>query len=318
MNIPAYVPPNWADLPVDLLVLIAERLPAPDYFRFRAVCTSWASASRCSLHLAPRFPWLMLTRSSDHILSFFSFTDNKFFHIPGPFQIEQNYCIGPGDCWLVLTRSFRSAEIYVLNPLTGSQFQLPSFSSLPEVRSPYQKVILSAKHSAADSFIAVVSYGSFNQHLAIARPGDEKWFTISTNLSDTGEIADFVFHKGKIMAISRYGKFNIFDVARLSVEASMTVETKSCDSIIDDIYMVSTPPGDLLMVRGAARFRILKFQPEGELCWTELNDLGDSSLFLGRHHSMLLSAKEIPGIQRNCIYFARRRMTQLEETINDV
>ena len=73
---PATSESSWAWLRVELIGSIVERLPISDYFRLRAVCTTWASALAVGCYLPSRshFPWLMLSHAP---YSFLSLPDNR-------------------------------------------------------------------------------------------------------------------------------------------------------------------------------------------------------------------------------------------------
>jgi len=147
---PATSESSWAWLPGELVGSIAERLPNDDYFRFGAVCTSWASAPAVGGYLPPRchFPWLMLSHDP---YPFLSFPDNRSYHFPT--EMWGTKCLGSQDGWLISLHGF--SQSCLLNPITRSKINMPPFSPNIHIRNV---ILLSSIPSATvgSSFLIVV------------------------------------------------------------------------------------------------------------------------------------------------------------------
>ncbi|KAJ3674614.1 hypothetical protein LUZ60_005230 [Juncus effusus] len=131
---------SWSDLPPDLLTAILSRLPLPDRFRFSSVCSSWLSASISSPFSpsSPQSPWLLLPHNPmvcpSSVSRFFSVCENKTYKIEqkeGPVSISDCLCIGSSNGWLIVADL--CSELHLINPITGSQIDLPSVVSFPFV-----------------------------------------------------------------------------------------------------------------------------------------------------------------------------------------
>lgn len=118
---------DWAQLPPELLHEIAStRLSElPDYTRFRAVCSSWWSATSKSIHLCPQqLPWLLL--SSNTFPLFFSMSEQRIYDLSlldsQMEEIEEIYPSSHGQ----YTISFKShGSLWLLNPSSHASVEIP-------------------------------------------------------------------------------------------------------------------------------------------------------------------------------------------------
>ncbi|KAL3828897.1 hypothetical protein ACJIZ3_017699 [Penstemon smallii] len=167
---------EWATLPTDILVLIAERIDFfEDFVNFCVVCKSWqliTSILGKGRTLPPRFPWVMLTDiaeqnypivtedmdSLDMLVKeveknefiegmynrrFYSFSTSKTYEFELP-EATRRKCLGVSYGWL-LTVDY-DLQINILHPFTRQQIGMPpllSFMDQPECDENFklQKVV---------------------------------------------------------------------------------------------------------------------------------------------------------------------------------
>ncbi|KAJ3687856.1 hypothetical protein LUZ61_017020 [Rhynchospora tenuis] len=126
---------DWAYLPPEIVELISVNVKyIVDYVRFRAVCSTWRSASRPKpLHLPPQLPWLMLpyeaeTRTDNGGIRFFyDAWESKMREIHLP-ETRIMTCCASYRGWLLLVL-YKGRKVSLLNPLTRCEIELPPFSA---------------------------------------------------------------------------------------------------------------------------------------------------------------------------------------------
>ncbi|KAJ6804271.1 putative F-box protein [Iris pallida] len=317
---------DWAGLPDELVGAIAERLSIPDRIRFRAVCTSWASAAAAADHPpspSRHPPWLMLDDRrafGPPQLSFASAGDGRSYRLPGA---RARACVGSRDGRLVLLDSSTS-DASLVNPVTGARASLPSFRTLPWSKAFFdvRKVALSSAAAGGDAgegFVALsVVYSLSSCHLAFARAGDEEWTPLDFLPPPPPQrIEDVAYHDGKFFVVFTRGRVQTFDLAGASPAASRLYGTCALDASCQVHLVSSSCNNDLLQVRRekevltgrTTRLQVMKFVPDSDSGWVEIKDLGDQSLFLDDKHSVSLraddsSAAAAAPVRKNCIYFA--------------
>lgn len=238
--------PNWINLPPELLPTILKFLRIVDNIRFGAVCTYWYSAAACSTHPpASQPPFLLLagnkTGKSD-IFQLFDLSIKRFYKIRIP-QLRDRLCIGSSEGKLIYADN--RAELQVLDPITGSRFDLPSITTLPEVGDhpeldtdgnftgylfngygsvPQRKVEVCPASYFNNAFYwkviicprssAIVVLFQISSHVALCLPGDQTWTIVQPEpLSDKygpylhlqQKFLDAVFYKDAIYIISGMG-----------------------------------------------------------------------------------------------------------------
>ncbi|XP_025825398.1 uncharacterized protein LOC112900819 [Panicum hallii] len=110
------MPSGWADLPDDLLDIVAKRTPGiKDYVRLRAVCKSWRS------FLLPKStpPWVMLPydpSSESCTRAFLDVSDGTVYELELP-ETRGKRCCGSSPGWLVLERW---PDVWLLNLANAS------------------------------------------------------------------------------------------------------------------------------------------------------------------------------------------------------
>ncbi|KAJ1689592.1 hypothetical protein LUZ63_013747 [Rhynchospora breviuscula] len=131
---------DWAYLPPEIVELISKKVKSiTDYVWFRAVCSTWRSASLPNpSHLPPQLPWLMLpyeprpdqtnpNEKDNGIRLLYDLWEGKMRRLHLPETIDM-MCCASYHGWLLLV-SFKNREVFLLNPLSRDRIQLPSFSA---------------------------------------------------------------------------------------------------------------------------------------------------------------------------------------------
>ncbi|KAJ6818609.1 putative F-box protein [Iris pallida] len=318
--------PDWSSLPNELLGSIVSRLPMPDHARARAVCASWASAD-CPPS-AFHFPWLMLDDDDGAFDSFLSLSDARSYRFRGTRTATQRAaCVGSRDGCLVIVEAADTApplssSSYLFNPVTGAQTSLPSFCTLPWSKTFFdvRKIVVSSSSSADEEFVAVALVYSLSCcHLAFARPGDEHWTPLDFSCPPSQRIEDIAHHDRKLFVLFTRGRVQAFDLdAAASQEEAASRLYMTCAAAVDvapprvhrHVRLVSSPGGLLrvesekeVLTGATTKLSVAKFDAESDCGWTEIKDLGDRSLFLDDKCSLSLSAGDVAGVRKNCVYF---------------
>ncbi|XP_042478809.1 uncharacterized protein LOC122059841 [Macadamia integrifolia] len=140
-------PSQWSELPVDLVLMIGERLSLyADYVRFRSVCGSWYSALPKTLrphhqHDDQYFPFLLLPAceddddndddSSSCSVGLLSIAENsKIYHLRGlPIkEFRTMHYVGSSHGWVV-TVDEATPSMYLIDPFSRTQLSLPPIST---------------------------------------------------------------------------------------------------------------------------------------------------------------------------------------------
>ncbi|XP_042420646.1 F-box protein At2g05970-like [Zingiber officinale] len=336
---------RWVDLSLDLFSLIFSKLSLPQLLRSAAVCVSWSAAAHEVRTRSRRFefrgqgPWLMFGGGPDRDSSaatFYTLDEGREYTIPLPdAPISRRFLLGSAHGW-VITYDTSLGLFQLLNPITGSQIDLPSVVSnhldiihdndersnirtrrqFPLIESlietPPFKAILSADPSLEDDY-TVVFIHYFIPSICFTRSGYESWF----QLNDVNQFQDILFHKGKLYATTISGSVQVcvIDDARLrrgELPTFTPVIPPDPDHCHFD-YLAETPRGDLLNIqRKLGRHdltvfvEVYRLQLEEEILsrrTEQVKDLGELIIFLGSNHPLCLSASDFPHLRPNSIYF---------------
>lgn len=290
----------WLKLPDDLLELIVGRLDLVSYLRLRVVCRSWLSILMNKHNLlANEFPWLMVESSGTY--SFRRLMGHQVHHLNLP-QIQDNFCLGYSEGWLIMVNSkVKCSKVCLIHPFSRSQIWLP--------RVPWGwkfcKATLSSDPAAADPIVMVIGYGKTT--LAFCRPGDRTWTTCYHQVGVGQVIDDVIFFQGKFYAFSKHGTIIVSDFTpRPNVTLLQLGEPPRLRPSYKRYLIESC--GHLLLV--AYRhyfaekyiFEVLRLDMH-ELHWTRMESLGDCTLFLSPASSLSVSVPGHLKYPRNCIYY---------------
>jgi hypothetical protein len=273
-------------LPEDVLPTILAALEVPDLLRAGCVCSSWRRACDSLRHerelgarIRPQTPCLLYTNASsgDSAAGLYSLAEEKPYTLalPDP-PIRSCYLIGSAYGWIVTVD--RRSELHLLNPITGDQIDLPSATTIEQVRplrdchgavrlyeyswstatltegsTPsvfrlhklrdyvFQKAFLSSDPSTG-AYTVVLIHNPYWQ-LSFARAGDDHW----TWLPDGVMYADCVFKDdGLLYAMRVDGGIHAYDPSDPALKPRVVMDGFKVGP--GGIYIVQAPCGDLLQI----------------------------------------------------------------------
>ncbi|CAB4315285.1 unnamed protein product [Prunus armeniaca] len=267
---------DWSSLHQDIVDSIAKRMVSPaDLIVFAAVCKAWRSAaikeyftSRSTL----KSPVLMIqaknkekgTLTPEFYNSSRSTWSKGTFHKLGllaPKKTKQSFYSSLG--WLVAVSA--DLKVDLLHPLSHDQIELPDINK---------------------------DFG----RLGFWRPGEDEWTSVGRN------IMDLAYYKGQFYAVDFDGNIMVCEIAEPEQPKMRIVVPKvpmepMCASVDQSLYLVESQGALLVVLRlrqwfsSTTEFRVFNVPLEGcGKCWCHWSDLqvknlGDSTLFLGRHNS---------------------------------
>ncbi|XP_044492319.1 F-box protein At4g00893-like [Mangifera indica] len=199
--------PSWADLPTELITLVADRLGIIDLLRFLSVCKSWNyAASRCSAQIESTHnyePWFLLYGEDSHCILLSGLENKesqKKYNINIP-ELNGATCIASRDGWLLLRQE---TTIFFFCPFSRSRIDLPQF---PDSEHRDYIGAFSSPPTSKDCIVCVVAKNDKSQvELRLLHRGANEWTThIYTYYRDH-------FEKIKAVAYENDEKnFHIFD-----------------------------------------------------------------------------------------------------------
>ncbi|XP_019187792.1 PREDICTED: putative F-box protein At1g65770 [Ipomoea nil] len=320
------IPADWSNLPVELLGLIASRLPfALDYVRFGMVCRSWRRVVVENGSSPPSFlPWLMLSQkiNSDLRGVCYPYKNRAFYlHLP---ELNNKRCWGSPFGWVVTLDS--NFQLRLLNPLSRAQLMLPPLHKCPNLKnmvcSPKSfrnrfvyKAALSSSPLSLD-FVVLAIY-SDNEKMAILKAGSHTWTPLECC---PGYVDDAICFDGIVYIVSSSGEIVICDCQGSVLQK--IIFTPLQEEVVDPEYIAAylveidgqiyvlcrlmfdtrnndTPFHPYLRTK---RFDVYKLDL-GNGKWYEIQSLGDWSIFIGNNHSFSICTNEYPECDSNCIYF---------------
>jgi hypothetical protein len=311
-----------------------------DYVRFRSTCKPLKSMlPKTPNHQLSQVPWLMLPREnvSETRISFLNPLENKKYSLDIP-ELRGKLFRGSSHGWILAVDGH--PELFLINPFTRAQIQLPPLDTFPNVlrydpddedeeylivrertqsiysqsvdyfRKAYlHKVVLSTSPTS-NEYIAMAIYGYFT-YLAFCKSGDKKW----TQVQPVQNYEDVISHDGKFYALAVGGSIWVGDAT--SLPKMMRFEPSFRLQLEYKRSFVRMTSGELVIVGrllewkriGWKRYlitthcRIFKLD-QRRLKWSKVISIGDDAFFIGRNNSLSISSQNLPsGWSKNCIYF---------------
>ncbi|XP_009618432.1 F-box protein At2g26160-like [Nicotiana tomentosiformis] len=320
---------NWAELPHDLLTLIAKRVKViEDFIAFSAVCNSWRTAATKENFdaLSPQVPLLMLAadKDGDDYREFYSLFKQKVSRIFLPEARGPVECF-PSEGWLCAISCI--GEMKLLQPFSRISIQLPSLKALLSLHGEeapkegewhcIDKAVLSASPSVTSDYALVISRFGEGSLLSFWRPGDLNWTNI--NFKKFDGISTMVCCKGQFYALTFGGEVWVFDIAGRSISKPI-VEPRILARLRDDdvfhnpvhFYLVEISDALFILTRflhsnGLGCYHTVKFNVyELDLTKAKLNKvstLGNSAICLGRNGASSIDSSAFTIVKPNHIYF---------------
>ncbi|KAJ3700832.1 hypothetical protein LUZ61_004537 [Rhynchospora tenuis] len=310
--------PHWADLPDELLVIIAQKAPPTNiqYVRLRSVCKAWRRAlPPHPRHLLPPVPWLLLPRLpldicrkfriADSLLTFFDLSRSKTCQIRLPYVSGKHIC-GSSYGWLVLEQH---PAVSLLNPITQGTIELPSLDAPPSIltattsererpefsdqKSEYNNCILKASLSCnpTEPGCVVVAWflSSSNWELAFCRIGDAHWTGLKM-WSAVPKLLDFTFHSNSVYTLNSVSEVFIYDLQNLPT-GNLHSKIRYGMNIRNQMILVEgdAESGGPLVVENTNI--VFKWFANCRR-WLQVHDIGKRVLFLNPRHSINLQWDE--------------------------
>ncbi|CAL1374039.1 unnamed protein product [Linum trigynum] len=286
---------NWSELPEELLCMVNQRLvKLKDVILFRAVCKPWRRSLDCR-KFRQSLPWLMLPycsddavnsspseegcKASDSCRRFFDVAEHTFRHIELHQGLDKTTCRGSAFGWVFTLQ--RTPFMFLLNPLTREQIQLPPITRFPDVlkyrpekigheflrlsdsgrkiaqgkkffESTFiNKMALSADPCAEKDFVVMVIRSLDGLRLAFCRPrNDEAWTLVPSPSPGPKRIGfrDVVFWRGQFYALD--GRFRVLtcDVSIPGHPRLHWFIDRELRGEFQNAYLSVSPTGDGLMM----------------------------------------------------------------------
>ncbi|KAL3726972.1 hypothetical protein ACJRO7_031816 [Eucalyptus globulus] len=311
---------NWAELPQELLQLCSQRLCLKNLSAFRAVCRSWQSAA---VKERSNVPWLMLTdKKGMPWHEFFCLSCQQVHRKLSPEVMANGYFSSRG--WVLMTS--REGEFHMLkNPMSHYShiIKLPNPNKFLNIKALplfdvefVRKFVLSDSPTASPDYKVMVINDT--GQLGLWKPGEVEWTAVN---SPTDHFYDVIYYKGSFVAVDYEHR-----IWRCDVDGPTPFEGRVVFQVlqrlpefkheyplgsfwyVNRVYLVQSMTGSLLFVsqwerlRSTFRFRVLKIDLDTQTC-TEVENLENTSLFLGHNSSFSLEVDENHPIKPNCIYF---------------
>ncbi|GKV44147.1 hypothetical protein SLEP1_g51359 [Rubroshorea leprosula] len=333
---------KWADLPKDILSLIAAKFQTHiDILRVRSVCSSWRSSIPpfCpSPHSPVNLPsrWIRSpkhntqirkgTHNGEYILSY-----STIYRLDPPASNCNNR--KNNGSWLLRIEASSTGRSRLQNPLLKGSVRAkaygfpkvlnfldfrvselckvyhvspnPGFHYLSKVIDVHRVALSSRPKSSSDDFLLLAIYGQ--GHLCSILLGDDEW----TIFKDYSHIIfhDVINFCGKFYAVDKLCRLLVFEELSLQL-IEIFGPAMGGDEIGGDFRLVkSSDDLDLFLVyrkllpQNTTDLRFFKLNQELHDL-EEVNSVGNQVLFLGDHFSFSVSTLECTGLEPDCLYFA--------------
>ncbi|CAK9180366.1 unnamed protein product [Ilex paraguariensis] len=246
----------------------------------------------------------------------FNISSNKFHHLSQLDAQGKRIC-GSSGGWLIIVGN--NFEIFMLNPLTRAQIQLPSVSSFLDQADASMQVLDKAStvliHKAIlvsnpdgnlEGYSVMVIYGD-SRKLGFHKEGDHSW----TSLQDAGSFYDDAVLCDKVLyAVNECGKVNAIRELGNSPVVEEMVPPWFFQG--NKVYLVELDEELYIVIRFLEQspdfgYRTRNFKVYEVDFYVKLHDrirgIGEWAIFLGHNQSASLSTRRVEGLKENCIYF---------------
>ncbi|KAM0851309.1 hypothetical protein ACQ4PT_052510 [Festuca glaucescens] len=331
---------GWASLPTDIVLLVLRRVltggDIVDYIAFRAVCFYWRS---CTLPL--RDPtlrdrrlrpcrWVALcggdaVRPDDACeIAFFNTRTARRIRAHPP-ELRRHRIVGFTDGLVILLHKSTTA-VRVLHPFTRVAVDLPPLARVyrEEVDRWWKHHLLAMNAVVCDSAnsansIAVVVWFPWREAVFAAEAGDSDWKVLYRGRGSSFLSKSMLPFQGKLYATSSASRQILqlypppleLDDGSPPVPVPVVVAHVPDVHIYSQYFLVESGGRMLLTVHllGHERFALFEVHLRrrggggiGKLI--PVKCLGDRALFLNRDRCLSVSARDLPSLMGNSIYFS--------------
>ncbi|KAK9914198.1 hypothetical protein M0R45_037989 [Rubus argutus] len=319
---------DWANLPVNLLDLVLEKLSSPsDYLRFSDVCMLWNSVAKDNISKRTAPMLLTYTGKAETWSLCDIIEDTVIMQLELP---NKRFC-GFSKGWLItMDANFVVTLINPFSRIKGRKAKENSIIALSALKLPktfeqrtrwakqcdhyiFKATISADPISNAEDCIVVVIYEESCQLAFIRLEKDTRWTYIDIQCR---QIEEVVYVEDTFYAIDYLNKLFSFQVTAHEFNSDEDVILVAEGFKPGDIckrYLVELSENELLMVqryfdykdrrRVTTKFEVFKVD-DYNCEWTKINSLGDVALFVGENSSIsVLASKNLGCLPQNCIYF---------------
>ncbi|KAL6655410.1 hypothetical protein ACP70R_006236 [Stipagrostis hirtigluma subsp. patula] len=316
---------DWTSLPPDIANAIAERLLAVDmvdYICFRAVCSHWRASTA-----SPRDPTLRDVRfhprgwvalcDGDCVppadageIAFFHTTTSRRLRVRLP-ELHDHRIVGFTDGLLVLLNK-RTTAVRVLHPFTRVFVDLapiaPVFQHL--VKDTWSHAQMNAAVCWSDTSIAVVAWFPSASVVVCTEPGHACWSVIFRCL----QLWTALPFQGRLFGI-KSGTPLIVQVYPRNLQYTVVahIPTSFGRPLMCTYHLAEFGGRMLLTIQHRVSDRCLEGWQSSAFAFfvvdahrrelVPVDGLGDRALFLNSDRCLCVSAKDLPSISGNSVYF---------------
>ncbi|CAM0871238.1 unnamed protein product [Alopecurus aequalis] len=329
---------GWASLPTDVVGLVTDRLldvDSADYIVFRAVCSAWRACTPTPGERDPRHRprgWIALC-DADAIrpdvageVAMFNPRTARCLRARLPPKLRGYRIVCFSDGLLVLLHK-RDAVVKVLNPLTRAAVDFPSLASVYHefVKHMYDLRAMNAAVCMTSSSIAVVVWFPSTPVVVAAEAGSDHWEIVHRNLCLNSTLLFQERLYGTLPGSESYVIIQVYP-RRPPPLGHVVADVPSIlrDRGLCGKYLVELGGRMLLVLCNlyAPRtcqstrwwqqlsFRLyevdLSNNSSSNPKLTPVSCIGERALFLSKNGCFSISARALPSLSSNSIYFSAR------------
>ncbi|CAK9138815.1 unnamed protein product [Ilex paraguariensis] len=200
----------WHNLPGDIIETVVNQLTLTDRIRMSSVCKGWrVILTKKDIQTVVEIPWLMLLQYPiGKDISFYNFSEERVYNLELPKSVHGGWCYGCSKGWLIMiTGSEFNPSLFLLNPITGAQLQLPSLTTIPSFESfaiwhsKFEKFITRITISSTDAAECIVAAICDDEILVFCRPTDERWNIFQGEGEDNGNSCDALLFRNNTLYV---------------------------------------------------------------------------------------------------------------------
>ncbi|XP_072968410.1 F-box/kelch-repeat protein At1g57790-like [Typha angustifolia] len=295
---------SWSDLPLDVLRLVASRVPLPDHPHMSLVCKTWRRSVR-QVYPADRSPVLLhYKRWGSGIFHCYSPLFNKTFVLRCPADLSGTKICSARDGWLMLRRN---SQVILANPITGVAHHL----ALPQHCHYFMYVSFAGPPSDCTVF-AIETFIPESVRISVYRRGS--WASPRTYENNCrfkiSPRSNPVYHRGSFYCLGSKGELGVYDPEKdtWTVLAKPINFYPAKSSNCGESFLIESE-GELLSVltgKFGRRVRVFRLN-EVDMVWEKIESLVGRrrrSLFV-RSAMSISSTPSIDHRMNNKVYFPR-------------
>ncbi|KAM5549226.1 hypothetical protein ABKV19_000587 [Rosa sericea] len=228
----------WQTPSQDIMEEILQKMGLIARTRLAKVCMSWSSlVMRPDIRSAPQLPWLVHPQTPNtNYLTFSNLSEGEVLNLELPKRFrghgEFKFRAASQGWLIILQEKGLTFDMFLYNPISRSQHQLPSLDTIPSFQS-YQQASLRKGHNAEDFVIKVVlsspnisecivaAVFEPQKVLGLCRPGDKSWTGMLYGLVDIS-----CNKKSTKNGISAARSLNFGDDQAMTVELKLVYDQK--------------------------------------------------------------------------------------------